>query len=260
MPVINKSDKGRDIFLPNKTKSANGQTTIRNETTYEVRGGPATGGGSLFVRIESVDLPYTTVAAETDDAAAANAAAAWQALLDAAYGPAAYIVSNPSAPSPIIKFQKTNGNMLWIEDHTSTDATQFIDEIQGPHHDCAMLHEAQTAGDGKPNRYEDGFEIQADIPTADRSTIITLHAMLTNVSGAPLAVDWRVWWWFDLIGWVQDQEVGVRTVSETGGFGIQEDTIQVSAAGATKVAVELVSTTPAIASRSWLNVIGLVSN
>lgn len=264
MPVINKSDKERDVFLPNKTKSANGvNPSSRNSVGVEIQD-PATGGGAFYIRVDNEDLIYNTIAAEQPDVAAGNAAAAWQIQLDAAYSAGDYLVSNDPA-TPFITITRLNGNPLWVEDHTSTDATQKIVETSGVHFECAMLHEAQTQGTGRPNRFDDGFAFAADIPTSDRQTVLTIHNMLTNVSGAPLSARWRLWWWFDLIGWAEDQEVGIRTVTQTAGFGVESDTIQVSATGATKVAVELVEGDAGagpinLPGDSWFSTIGLVSN
>jgi hypothetical protein len=232
----NKSDKQYDLFVPNKTRPIVRRDIPSNVATLEVIG-VATGGGALIIQVDSVTTSYTTIAAETAAVAASAAAAQYQSALDAAYAVGEYDVS---AVGTTITIVRTNGNPLWLEEQFSTDATQSIESTGGDHHDTALLHEVTTAGTGRPLRYDDGHTINdPDLPAADRSVTLVLEAELTNGSGGAVTARWKVWWWFDSLGWVEDQEVGIRSITQTSGSGLQKDVIAVSAVGAEKCAVEL---------------------
>lgn len=232
----NKSDKQYDLFVPNKTRPIVPRVITSNAATLEITG-VATGGGSLIIQVDSVNSAYATNAAETAAVAANAAAAQYQGDLDAAYGVGEYSVI---AVGTIITIVRTNGNPLWLEETFSTDATQSISNTGGDHRDTALIHEVTNAGEGQPVRYDSGFTINnPDLPASDRSVTLVLEAELTNGSGGPVTARWKVWWWFDSLGWVEDQEVGVRSVTQTTGAGLQKDVIAVSAIGAEKCAVEL---------------------
>ena len=257
----------RSKFRPNKTKPVAGpESTFRNSVTFAVLG-TATGGGFVGIRAESEDLTITPGLGDDADTVAQDLATTIQVGLDAAYGAGQYTATdtpstNPGVEPAFVTLTKLNGTELWLEDHASTDPTIDFGETNGAHFINAMLHEATAVGEGLPVRYESGFDIEADIPTSSRETVATIHVMLTNVSGAPATARWRLWWWFDYIGWVEDQEVGIRTVSGGPGLGITADTIAVSVAGAKKVAVELVDNGAggALAADTWLSAIGLIAN
>lgn len=257
----------RSKFRPNKTKPVAGpESTFRNSVTFAVLG-TATGGGFVGIRAESEDLTITPGLGDDADTVAQDLATAIQAGLDAAYGAGQYTATdtpstNPGVEPAFVTLTKLNGTELWLEDHASTDPTIDFGETNGTHFINAMLHEATAVGEGLPVRYESGFDIEADIPTSSRETVATIHVMLTNVSGAPATARWRLWWWFDYIGWVEDQEVGIRTVSGGPGLGITADTIAVSVAGAKKVAVELVDNGAggAMPADTWVSAIGLIAN
>ena len=232
----NKSDKQYDLFVPNKTRPIVRRDIPSNVATLQLDG-VATGGSALIIQVDSVTSFYTTIAAETAAVAASAAAAQYQSDLDTAYGVGEYDVS---AVGTTITIVRANGNPLWLEEHFSTDATQSIEGTGGDHHDTALLHEVTTAGSGRPLRYDDGHTINdPDLPAADRSVTLVLEAELTNGSGGAVTARWKVWWWFDSLGWVEDQEVGIRSITQTSGAGLQKDVIAVSAVGAEKCAVEL---------------------
>lgn len=232
----NKSDKQYDLFVPNKTRPIVPRDITSNVATLEVVG-VATGGAALIIQVDSVTTSYTTIAAEPAAVAAPAAAAQYQSDLDAAYAVGEYTAV---AVGTTITITRTNGNPLWLEETFSTDATQNISNTGGDHRDTALLHEQTAAGSGQPVRYDSGFTINnPDLPASDRSVTLVLEAELTNASGGPVTARWKVWWWFDSLGWVEDQEVGIRSVTQTSGTGLQKDVIAVSAIGAEKCAVEL---------------------
>lgn len=262
--ATNVSDKNRARYLQNATVSvANPSLGNQFSVSFQISG-VATGGSPLGVatRVDSIDVIHNPLALDTAADTAAALVAAGQPLYDAAYGAGEYVLDNPAAD--VFRITRVNGNFLWVEDHVSTDVTQTIAELDGNHFLNAMLHEAQIQGTGRPQRYDDGFEIAASIPTDSRETVVLAHIMLTNATGGAVSARWRLWWFYDIVGWVQDQEVGIRTVTEASGAGVQEDSILVSATGAKKMAVELVDNAGAppadLGPGSWLNALGVVAN
>lgn len=232
---LNKSDKQYDLFRPNKVRPIVPRDIQSSIATFSVAGA-ATGGAALIVQVDSVTSSYTTIGAQSAADAATGAAAQYQTDLDAAYGAGQY---DSSADGATITIQRLNNNPLWVEEHFSTDATQSIQQTTGDHFDTALLHEVSIAGTGKPARYDDGHETDApDLPAGDRSVTLVLEAELTNGSGGAVTARWKLWWWFDSLGWVEDQEVGIRSITQTSGAGLQKDVIAVSAVGAEKCAVE----------------------
>lgn len=233
----NKSDKQYDLFVPNKTRPIQPRTNVANRAVFRVAG-VATGGGSLIVQVDSERLSYTTIAAQSAIAAAAAAAVQWQADLDAAYAVGDYSVSAAAGDITILR---NNNNPLWVEETFSNDATQTLVAIQGDHTETALLHEVSVAGAGTPVRYDSGFQTDnPDLPAGDRSVTLVLEAELTNGSGGAATARWQIWWWYDSIGWVIDQVVGTRNVTEPSGGGLEKDVVSVSAVGAEKFAVNLI--------------------
>lgn len=216
---------------------------------FEVTGGPSTGaGGAIAIKIGNKNFFSNTTAGFTPDDEAAAAAVAWQAAIDAAstgpttggFGPGIISVTNPNAPSPFIRVETNNGMPLNLTDEGSFDATTGLDNIGGPHSDNAMFHEETGAGTGFPNLYSDGFALDPVAKDSSGSTPVVIRAELKNLSGGPVTAEWQVWWWFDYLGWELDQEVGTRSITEPSGTELQQDTIAVSAPGATRIAVVLV--------------------
>ena len=262
--ATNVSDKNRARYLSNATVSvANPSLGNQFSVSFQIVGA-ATGGSAIGVatRVDSIDVIVNPLAADTATDTATAMVATGQPLYDAAYGAGEYVLDNPSPD--VFRITRVNGNFIWTEDHASTDTTQSIQETDGNHLLNAMLHEAQVQGTGRPARYDDGFDISASIPTENRETVVLAHIMLTNVTGSSVSARWRLWWFYDIVGWVNDQEVGIRTVTEASGAGVQEDSILVSATGAKKMAIELVDDAGAppadLGPGSWLNALGVVAN
>ena len=237
------SDLNR-LLQKQNAKTANGPSvsTIVNQAAdpssarFTITGN-ATGGDVLAITVDSVDLNYTTIAAETPAVAAAAAASAWQTAMDAAYSAGEYTVADDGDD---VVITKTNGTELWVESVFSSDTTQDIAESEGLRLSSALLFEVSTAGTGAPVRYESGEEIRKPAIDGDLSTTMVIEAELVNGSGGAASARWRVWHWYTSLGWVVDQEIGIRTVSEPTGSAATKDVIALTSIGSEKVAIELV--------------------
>lgn len=217
----------------------------------EVTGGLSTGSvNGLAVKIGNKNFfSPTTVGFDTNDEAAA-AAIAWQAAIDAAstgpitggFGPGLFVVTNPGAPSPLVRIETVSGMPLNLTQEGSFDATTGLDLISGTHIDNAMVYEQIVALTGFPNIYSDGFALDPVAKDSSGSTPVVIRAELKNLTGGAVTAEWQIWWWFDWLGWELDQEVGTRSITEATGAELAEDTIAVSAPGATRIAVVLLGT------------------
>ena len=112
------SDLNR-LLQKQNAKTANGPSvsTIVNQAANPAEArftitGNATGGDVLAITVDSIDLNYTTVAAETPAVAAAAAASAWQTAMDGAYSIGEYTVADDGDD---VVITKTNGTELWVE-------------------------------------------------------------------------------------------------------------------------------------------------
>jgi len=232
------------LLQKQNAKTANGPSvsTIVNQAANpaEVRftiTGIATGGNVLTVNVESIDLVYATVGGEAPATAAAAAASLWQLALDGAYSPGEYTVVDDGDD---VVITKTNGTELWVEYVFSTDATQDIDETEGLRLNSALLFEVFTAGTGMPVRYESGEEIRKPAIDGDLSTSMVIETELENASGGLAFARWQVWHWYPSLGWVVDPEIGIRTVTQTTGLGLEKDVIALTSIGSERIAIELV--------------------
>jgi len=234
---LNKSDKQYDLFRPNKTRPIVSRDIQSSIATFEVVG-VATGGAGLFVKVDGVTSTYATIGAQNAADAATGAAGVIQADLDAAYAIGEYTAV---AVGSTITLKRSNNDPLWVEETFTTDPSQLIQQTGGDHKDTALLDEVEIAGSGKPLRYDAGFKINnPDLPAGDRSITLVINAELVNGSGGPVTARWRVWWWFDSLGWCEDQEVGIRSITEPSGSSLLKDIIAISAIGAEKCAVEFI--------------------
>lgn len=225
----------------NVTKPIAGPIVPQNFVILEVTGGPSTGDlTGLVIKIGNANFSSPTTAGFTNDQEAAAAAVAWQAGINATFGAGIIAVTNPSAPSNIVDIRTTNGMPLNLTDEHSFDATTGSDIIEGTHLQNAVMHEVATAGTGFPNIWSDGFILDPVSKDSDCATPVTIRAELKNLSGGLVRARWCVFWWFDYLGWELDQEVGFRTISETSGSEIVNDTVTVSAVGASRIAVVFV--------------------
>ena len=232
--------------------------SLRNTATFNISG-TATGAGSFIgVRLEGIDVVINPTLGDT----AADTATALQIQLasdlTASYGANEYSITKPTTTSVLVR--KLNSNELWVEDDASTDATQNIFQTQGVRSQTALLLEATTAGQGLPKRFEDGFFVESDIPTAERNSGMVFHIMLKNLTGGPITARWRLWVWWDYVGWTLQQ---TNSISETTGTGIQEATAAFTAfRGPTKVAVELLDDNAgnSLPSGSALTILGINAN
>lgn len=226
----------RKKFLPNVVNPVAGSPSVeRNTASFQVQG-TATGGGSAFiaVRLEGVDVLMATTSLETAVVAAGNFRSILSSALVSAYGSNQYVVGGSG---PNVNVLKLNGTELWVEDYATTDATQSIIQTAGTRVSNSVLLEATAAGAGLPRRYEDGYFINTNIPTDNRVSSFVLHTMLKNLTGSPVQARFRVWFWYDYLGWTGSS---VNTISEATGTGIEEQTSNFTATGARKVAVELI--------------------
>lgn len=228
---LQRKDYKKNVIKPLKTPII----TERNTATFVISG-VATGAGSIIaVRLEGIDVLINPNPGDTavDTATALQG----QLVLDlaASYGANQYSVTKPTTTS--VRVTKLNGNELWVEDDASTDATQNITQNQGVRSQTALLLEATAAGTGLPFRFEDGFFVESDIPTAERNSGMVLHIMLKNLTGGAVTARWRLWVWWDYLGWTLQQ---TNSITESTGLGIQEATSAFTAfRGPTKIAVEL---------------------
>jgi hypothetical protein len=196
----------------------------------------ATGGGTLFILVDGMTLSYTTVGLYTSAASAIAASADWQLDADAFYN-GEYLVA-PSGST--ITVSKVSGDPISVSLADSSDATQTLNITSGYVYEAALLYEQTVAASGIPARFEDGFAFSSDILTSSRESLLTVKTQLNNSTGGSISARYRLWYWFDFIGWVVDAEVGIRTITETTGSSVLVDAITVAVVGAKKVAVELV--------------------
>jgi hypothetical protein len=197
--------------------------------------GAATGGAELQVRIDGTYDAYTTVAAET----ATAAATAWAAALGTALG-TSYTVTNPSAG--LIRVEGPFSEIV-VDWEASSDGTQSIN-VAAKYLSEKILDGATTAGTGAPTAFSSGFAVRVKTETDDRMANVAIRTDLWNISGGAKTARWRIHWYIPYVGWVVDQEVGTRTVTDSAGTGtppVTSDAIIVAApASVSRIAIELV--------------------
>lgn len=218
----------------------------------------ATGAGALFILIDGMTLSYPTGVAETAAAAAISAAGSWQGQADGVHN-GEYLVT-PSGST--VNVSKVSGDPISVSQAGSSDATQTLNVTSGYVFEAALLYEQTVAASGIPARFEDGFAFSSDIVTDNRQSLLTIKTQLNNNTGGAISARYRLWYWFDFIGWVVDDVIGIRTVTESTGAGIKVDAIAVTVVGAKKVAVELVDNNAAgnLAAGSSLSSYAILSN
>jgi len=228
---LQRKDYKKNVIKPLKTPVI----PARNTATFTISG-TATGAGSfLGVRLEGIDVFVNPNLGDTPADTATALQIQLATDLAASYGANQYSVTKPTGVSVLVT--KLNGNELWVEDDASTDTTQNIFQSAGVRSQTALLLEQVTAGTGLPFRFEDGFFVESDIPTSERNSGMVLHVMLKNLTGGAVTARWRLWVWWDYLGWTLQQ---TNSITESTGAGIQEATSAFTAfRGPTKIAVEL---------------------
>lgn len=256
--AINISDKQRAVFLPNDVFPVSGakanQSTVVLSVTFVSQG-----ASTLGTVIDGHSLVYAVPGIQLANASAVAIQAQWQVDLDAAFGPGVF---STSILVDAVTITKNDATPMAVGFTSSTDLLQTITPTAGWYVDNAMFFRQTVMGTGLPVKFSDGFAVSPSIPTAGRQVVVTLNAELFNMTGASKSARWRVYWWFDYMGWVVDQEVGIRLLTEATGATIGKDAITVSAVGAKRVAVELIDNNAGadLAPGSSLSVWGLVSN
>lgn len=197
------------------------------------------GGGDFFLNMATKQFTSTIAGGLDISDVAAAIVGDWQTGIDAQFGAGNFEVTNPNAPSAVIRVQSTDETPLDIQNIGTSDANLTISPSAGSFGDTAILYGSQTQGDGAPTIYTSGFATIAKAKDADGAVNVMVDVKLPNFSGGDVTARWRLWWWVDYVGWVVDQEVGVRSLTAVNN-SIGDDAIVVSGLGATRIAVELV--------------------
>ncbi len=197
------------------------------------------GGGDFLLTMGTKDFAATIVGGLDVNDAAASIVGDWQTGIDAEFGAGSFEVTNPNAPSAVIRIESTDETPVTIQVVGTTDSDLTISPSAGAFSDTAILYEAQTQGDGAPTIYTSGYATVAEAKDADGAVNVMVDVKLPNFSGGDVTARWRLWWWVDYVGWVVDQEVGVRSLTAVNN-SIGDDALVVSGLGATRIAVELV--------------------
>jgi hypothetical protein len=215
------------------------QKLNQNFILMEVGGAGPSAAGNFYFEVGFYISAVAITPGQTPAQVAAQYATDLQTDLDAQFGVGVLEVTNPSGNE--VRVQTADGSPLAVQDTANDPAMAVtLDAVRGWHIDCALLHEVTAVGAGAPQLYTSGQPIEAEAKDADGSVNIAVQFEIKNVSGGAATARWRLWWWVDYLGWFQDQELGIRSVTETSGGNIAYDTVVASGAGATRVAIELV--------------------
>lgn len=226
----------RKKFLPNVVKPVVGNPSVQRNTATFLIAGTATGGSSAFlgVRVEGTDVSFSTTLGDNATTSATGFRSALSGALVSAFGSNQYSVGGTGGT---IILTKLNGNDLWVEDTASTDATQSIVQTAGTRVSNSFFVDATLSGTGLPLRYEDGHFLTIDIPTDGRGGVVFYKLSLKNFTGSPATARWRVWTWYDYVGWTSGS---ITSLTESSGMGTAEQVGTNTFTGARKVALEFV--------------------
>jgi hypothetical protein len=190
----------------------------------------ATGGAAISTLIDGVFSTHAVAGAETPTVAAAALVVAMLVAMGTTY--------TITSVAGVITVVGPSASPLVVSAVFSTDATMTFVATTS-YSDATALMLAQTVvATGRPFSPLNGFAVPGTENTAQP---IFIRATLTNFAGAAKTARWRLWQYDSARGWVLNEAVGVRTISDAGAAVITETSLALDLEiNAQRIAIELV--------------------